>query len=482
MKKILPFIVLGIVIVLCVKCCDRIEIPDVIKVEKEEALPQRPNILLILTDQQSYNMLGSMHTDGLSTPNMDRLKAGGLSFARTYATNPVCVPSRFSLQTSHYPSAIKMRHNTGYDKDRHVSIVNEYSVAHLLNAAGYESVYGGKAHFPNSYDKPMFYGYTHLTAALRDELAVESVDFIKNRSEDEPPFYLVSSFINPHDICYMALREFDNNEWYKTHTPQKLLDAMVVPDSLLNDEALFDKYMPELPENYNQTEGESSGVKALMDIRPYKYKVREQWGEREWRMHRWAYYRLTEYVDRNIGLVLDALASSPFADNTIIIFTSDHGEMSASHRLEHKSVFYEESARVPFIFYGPGVAKGKENTTALVSNGLDLMPTICDMVGVVPPSGYEGKSLKPLLDGKSKDKQREYLFVENQVGYMVTDGRYKYAEYEYDGINRELFDLKNDEGELKNIAYEEEYQPLVEEMRQILLQDLARRAVVTKLQ
>ncbi len=194
-----------------------------------------------------------------------------------------------------------------------------------------------------------------------------------------------------------------------------------------------------------------------------------------WRMHRWKYHRLTEYVDSQIGIVLDALEKSVYGKNTIVIFTSDHGDMDAAHRLEHKSFFYEEASRIPFIISGKKIVEGKVDYTTLVNNGVDLLPTLCDLAGIKSPVGLPGKSIAHSLIGKNIENNAQRIYLENEIGYMVTDGRYKYAIYNTGKTNELLIDLKTDPGEMHNLALNSRYISMKTELRDMLFGNLKNR-------
>jgi choline-sulfatase len=127
--------------------------------------------------------------------------------------------------------------------------------------------------------------------------------------------------------------------------------------------------------------------------------------------------------------------------------------MNGSHQLIMKNRFYDESARVPFIFAGKGIKEGVVDSETLACNGLDLIPTLCDLANIKTPQNLTGISLKPKLTGEGKLQKRDYLFIENTVGYMVMDGRYKYAMYDGTGNTELLTDTKNDPLETINYAY-----------------------------
>ena len=170
---------------------------------------ERPNILFIFTDQQHAGMLGISGNPHVSTPNLDRLAEKGIRFEEAYSTNPVCIPSRFSMMTGTLPSVIGMEANEDQMNPVPEEILT-HAMGNLFKEAGYNTVYGGKVHLPGPgeiiEDVRPFGFDEYLTSDDRDLLAKESAEFI--RQEHDRPFILVNSFINPHDICYMAINDF----------------------------------------------------------------------------------------------------------------------------------------------------------------------------------------------------------------------------------------------------------------------------------
>ena len=214
----------------------------------------------------------------------------------------------------------------------------------------------------------------------------------------------------------------------------------------------------------------------IVDQRPFKRHARQTWSTERWRLHRWAYCRLTEMVDRQIGRVLDALRETGQEEDTVVIFSADHGDMDGSHRMEHKTVLYEEAARVPLIMSWKGVTHaGQVDRDHLVSNGLDLLPTICDYAGVVPPDDLEGVSLRTLVEGTPPGDWRERLHVESEFGHMVAAGRYKYVLYDEGRDREQLVDLDSDPGEMSCVTDALELRPVLEGHRDWLRARLARR-------
>ena len=181
--------------------------------------------------------------------------------------------------------------------------------------------------------------------------------------------------------------------------------------------------------------------------------MREKWTERDWRLHRWAYARLTERVDGEIGKVLAALRESGLEKDTLVLFTSDHGDMDAAHRLEQKDELYEEAVRVPLIVSWKGVTQaGLVDRDHLVSTGLDLIPTMCDFAGVPVPASLKGRSVKALAEGKPVKQWRNRLVVESPQARLVLADNWKYMVGGAGAIREMITDLARDAGEMKNLA------------------------------
>lgn len=165
-------------------------------------------------------------------------------------------------------------------------------------------------------------------------------------------------------------------------------------------------------------------------------------------------------------MILEALKESGQEENTLVIFSSDHGDMDASHRMEHKSTLYEESANIPFMAMWKGhIAAGQVDEKHLVSNGLDLLPTVCDYAGIEAVADPRGKSLPPLFEGKNV-KWRETLGIESEIGRMVVDqDGCKYIRYDAVGIEEQLLNLKEDPFETTHFTNDPNYGDKLEKLR-----------------
>ena len=448
---------------------------DGLKKSASRAGQAKPNILVIITDQQHAGMLSCTGNAWVKTPNLDRLAGGGVRFEKAYCANPVCVPSRFTMFSGTMPSVIGMDCNKSVVHQTPARILHN-TMGTVFKRADYRTVYGGKSHFPKTGTRQNAveaYGFEPLrqqgNEEGREELAEDCVAFLQKKQER--PFLLVASFINPHDICLLAMsagkpaRAAKNND---TKMGQALEEALKMPAGV-SEKDFFTKYCPPLPANFEIPQNEPEGLNQL-DWRPFRPYVRQHWGEQDWRRHRWAYARLTERVDAQIGHVLDALKQAGLEENTLVVFTSDHGDMDSAHRLEHKSMPYEEAMRVPFIVSWKGVTKGGGvDREHLVSTGLDLIPTLCDFAGIVAPPELKGRSVRKLVEGATVEDWRTMLVVENENSRILHMGQSKYVVYAQGKQREQFMDLDKDPGEMKNLAADPNYKAQVEQGRRALL-------------
>jgi choline-sulfatase len=186
-------------------------------------------------------------------------------------------------------------------------------------------------------------------------------------------------------------------------------------------------------------------------------------------------------VDKQIATVLAALDASGKTENTLIFFTSDHGDSDAVHRLEHKTVFYDAAARIPLVMSWPGVIPaGVVDDEHLVSNGLDMIPTLCDYTGINIPASLEGLSLKPLGQKKSDPGWREHLPLESEIGHMVMTDRHKYIIYDKGKMQEQLLDRVTDPYEMRNAANDPEQRRALAELRQLYAENAKKKKLVRR--
>jgi len=436
--------------------------------EPSSARSERPNILFIITDQQHAGMMSCAGNKYLNTPGIDSLAATGARFERAYATNPVCVPSRMSMVTGHMPSHFGMRSNAESRNQAPPDAI-EQAMGWIFRRAGYQTVYGGKTHWMRGMT-PKSLGFDNLTGDQREVLAKECVEFLQ--AKHDKPFLLVASFINPHDICYMAIDDFTQSAgepvmYPKSHVERERLAAALKWPEGVSREEFFERLCPPLPANHEIPALEPACItEQYVRARTFRAYARANWSDEQWRLHRWAYCRLTEMVDAHISKVLDALRRQGLEESTVVVFTSDHGDLDSAHRLEHKSVPYEEAARVPLLVSQKGVTKaGLVDDAHPVSVGLDLIPTLCDFAGIEPPPGLLGRSVRPLAEGREVQSWRDQVVVESRACRMLRTDRFKYILYESGAHREQLIDLANDPGEMTNLAEDPQYREVLIEHR-----------------
>ncbi len=227
--------------------------------------------------------------------------------------------------------------------------------------------------------------------------------------------------------------------------------------------------LPPLPDNFRIPELEPDAIELYSKVNAVTPAgtMRKVYDERQWQIYRWIYCRLTEQVDRHIGRILNALKRNGLDEETLVIFTSDHGDMDACHRLASKGRFYEQSVRVPFLMRYNGIIVNQVDTN-LISSGLDLLPTVCDYAGVEVPKGLSGKSLRPLAESRDIDHWRDYIVTENHTGRMLRSVDFKYCVYREGDLRESLVNMRDDPGEMKNLATAPEHANTVNRHRRYL--------------
>ena len=393
----------------------------------------KQNILFISTDQQFADAMSCAGDDELSTPGMDRIAEAGTRFTRAYCTHPLCAPERSSYVTGLMPHQTNVTSN---GTPIHESLIHE-AIGNVMRAAGYNAALAGKWHVPGC--DPSDCGLEHLCPTDDSVVPVASETFMK---ESEKPFFLFASFINPHDICQIARNQT---------LPQGPVEQPASPEDC-----------PGLPANFAIPPFAPDVLQWLRRASPRIYSTLG-WTEDEWRWLRHQYYRLCEKVDGEIVRLLDALDASGKAEDTVVIFTSDHGDGHGAHNWNQKTALWEEEVRIPMIVSAPGQEGGRLDDRHLVSNGLDIFTTVCDYAGAECPDGREGLSLRPLVEGGDGGGWRDQLVIETEINFgtgpggpsyaraLVTDS-YKYSVYAMGRHREQLVDLRSDPGEMVNLA------------------------------
>jgi arylsulfatase A-like enzyme len=371
----------------------------------------KPNILFITTDQQFADVMSCAGSKDVKTPAMDSIAKRGVRFPNAYTNYPVCMPERYTMYTGRLPC---QRHLSDKDNKPMISLGNQ------AKAAGYDTAYFGKWHIQDktfSTKDTLNHGFDVNTGGKDKSMTANAIEYFSD--DRKKPFFAVVSYYNPHDICEWGRKKAGRTEGINMRNGDVEVDPPL-------------SQCPSLPENYEINSDESEAVEIRRSLSdkgvPNAQLMAMDFDKDEWRQYRWAYNRLVEMVDGHIGELLQSLEDNGLAKNTIVIFTSDHGDGYGAHRWHQKSVLYEESCRIPFIISYPGKGRKNETDDRLISVGIDLMATISDIVNVKMPEGpYYGLSALPfVLDANSKAPTHDYVVTEAEVGITkkdVIDGR-----------------------------------------------------------
>lgn len=402
---------------------------------------EKPNVLIIMTDQQFSDCMSCVMGDKyIKTPNMDALAANGTRFSHAYSPNPLCMPMRASMITGHFP------HETGVqtNSDTHQDGEKYKFMGRIFKEAGYDTAYFGKWHISVSPKKKEIHGFDTFEGGNSQINPEPVMEFL--RQKHEKPFLVFASFLTPHEIC----------EWSRRQQIPGAQLGVVPPVEV----------RPPLRSNFNPPRNETDIMTHMRkSYQAHKLFPVGNYTEDDWRRQIWGYYRLIERADLFVGRVMQALRDSGQEENTIVVFLSDHGDCHGAHHWNQKTVFYDESCRVPFIVSWKGKTP-KGVSDQLLNTGIDLIPTICDMAGVKPPDGLPGHSLKALAMGAIPEWKREYIVSQNHMiqcepvdgkdlkpnGRMVRSDRYKYCLYSEGERRESLVDMQNDPGEMVNQA------------------------------
>ncbi|MBL9133331.1 MAG: sulfatase [Verrucomicrobiaceae bacterium] len=434
-----------------------------------------PNVLFIIADDLTSTALGCYGNKVCQTPNIDRLAACGMRFTRAYCQGTYCGPSRASFMSGYYPHATGVQ---GYISPRAAIGERATWAQHFKNAGYYAArvskifhmgVPGGiekggdEADDPASWTerfnsqgaewkvpgigetlernpdgkKPVIGGNTFvMVAADGDDMvhsdgktAAKACELIAKHAQE--PFFLAVGFVRPHVPFVAPKKYFDLYPW----------EQMTLPEKVPGD---WDD-IPKPGINYK------TSVNMQMDVTRQKKAVS-------------GYYAAVSFMDAQVGKVLDALEKSGQADNTIIIFTSDHGYHLGEHDFWAKVSLHDESARVPLIVSVPGKKPGVSDSLVEL---LDLYPTTAKLCGLEVPARLQGKNISPILDDpKATVHDTAFSVAGTSKGLMLRDERWVFIQYGEDakgGI--ELFDMHNDPRQLTNLAHSLDHVSRVEEWK-----------------
>lgn len=415
-------------------------------IPSEYIFSSRPNIIYIFTDQQTATALSCTGNKDISTPNIDQLANDGIRFINAYCASPLSSPSRAAMFTGYTPGQIGQLKNGVPLPDS----IQGKTLGNIFADHGYTCGYAGKWHLHQEDIPENGFGFKKLYGHNDYGLAEACIKFLQRKHTR--PFFLVVSFDNPHNICEYA-------------RGQELPFAQIEEPDIKN--------CPALPYNFAQNPYDADIIKSEKLLN-YSLYPTIRYTPDDWRRYRNAYYRLVEQVDSEIGKIFNAIDQNKLWDNTIIIFTSDHGDGTGAHGWNQKSALYEEVINIPFIIRLPHKKNGGTLSKHLINNGVDLMPSLCEFAGIDIPKHCLGISWKGLIEKDPKSKEREYLVTETLFDRSTTQGwsvrtpDYKYILYDKGNHREQLFDMRVDRGELINLAVQKKYKSIVEKHRNLL--------------
>lgn len=458
---------------------------------------QRPNILLLYVDQMRWDCLGAHGNREINTHNLDKLASQGTSFTHHFVQHPLCMPSRVSMLSGQYPATLGITH-MGVPVPEDLSILPTF-----LKQAGYTTANIGKLHFqphPNREHRDLHpaYDFDHLEISdepgvyedayrawartkkshQMDSLSVglppatkvwydlmgEDDGVIHPSNEPRNDFDCTKVFRGDDDMTHTAfvaeqtqeyLRQHVNRQpflciagFYSPHAP------MVVPQKYLD---LYEQNRLSLPNYPPEIDAQRPATGDFSDdhLRDIKH----------------GYYAMISEVDDHIGRILETLEELGLVENTIIVFTSDHGEWLGDHLRFSKGYPADDSAsRVPLIIRHPHNAH-TNNIEAIVES-IDIVPTLLECAMMQIPTHLQGQSLLPLLRGV-QDSIKQCALVEGKGWKNIRTRRYRYLVHD-DG-SEGLWDIENDAGEYHNLADDRDYQKILNELRHLMLQKLLQK-------
>ena len=455
----------------------------------QDTKTRRPNILFLMTDQHRADCLGCYGNSIIKTPNFDRLAREGMRFVHAYSSVPTCTPARAGLLTGLSPWHHGM---LGYGQ-----VAERYplELQRALHDAGYYTFAVGKLHY---FPQRNLHGFD---GALLDESSrVSTEDFVddyrqwfKAGAPDLDPDATGIGWNDYRARAYVLPEELHPTHW-TGETAADFIRKYNRPEPFLLMVSFARPHSPYEPPSrfmhiYNEDDmplphiGKWAEKYAPVERRPDYDIWHGDPGPAQVRRSRRGYYGAVSFIDEQIGRIIRALEKRGMLENTLILFTSDHGDMTGDHHFWRKAYPYESSAGIPMLIRWPRTMgmenhRGKELTQPVELR--DVFPTFLDAAGEAIPQSLDGKSMLSLIRGKTEG-WRPYIDLEHDVCYSgeihwnaLTDGRWKYIYHALNG-SQQLFDLKNDPGELNDLAADPSCARTLKAWRHRLIEHLSER-------
>ena len=450
---------------------------------------KRPNVLLVQTDQQRWDAVGANGNRDIKTPVLDQLAAEGVNFDHCFVQSPVCMPSRVSLLTGRYPSALRITHMG-------VPVPTDtVTLPRMLRNYGYRCGIVGKLHFlphANRDHREIHpsYGFDHLE--ISDEPGCYP-DAYRAWVRRKAPEHLdrISVGLPPKAVAWREVMGIDDGiehpperfpiEAIPFPAPSHLTHAAFVADQTqefirANRDrawlAVASFYSPHSPwvaprEYLDMYQAETLSLpKFPADLNVQRDERR--FGDDELRTARRGYYAMVSEVDAHLGTILRTIDECGLTDNTIVIFVSDHGEWLGEHLRYGKGYPADDAiSRVPLILRWPGGINPPGPAISSIVEAVDVVPTVLDACGIQPPPQLQGCSLMPFVNGQVTRAHTSAITEATGWKALRTE-RYRYL-FHSDG-SESLFDLRTDAGEYVDVVKDQAYAADLAQLRHLLLQ------------
>lgn len=462
----------------------------------------RPNILYIMTDDHAAHAIscyGGRYADIVKTPNIDRIAKEGIRFSNCFVLNSLCEPSRATILTGKYS------HINGVISNAIKFDNRQQTFPKLLRKAGYQTAVVGKWHLksdPTGFDywnilpgQGVYYNpfmiemgkLVKYEGYVTDVVTDSALDWLKNKRKPDKPFLLMYQHKAPHQNWKPSLRDLTLYDDVEMPVPENYLEDQstrgrgIRNQWITLDRDILDEHFKLTPP-YNLNEEQLKVWNKAYGPKNKAFHKAKLKGKKLslWKYQRYIkdYMRTNKAVDDNIGRVLDYLDEAGLSENTIVVYTTDNGFFLGEHGLYDKRFMYEESIRIPLVVRYPKEIKPGQVSDDIVLN-LDFAETFLDFAGVKIPKDMQGRSLRPLMNGRTPADWRKSMYyhfyefpgmgaVKRQYG--VRTKRYKLIHFYYDNNDWEMYDLKKDPMEMNNVNDD----PAYAKIRQELMAELKR--------